>query len=169
MWEKKGWRWKYAWILKQSRRITCSSSFTKMNVFPYIRWKETYKQQAGEEKRVFFAGAFFKAQLRNMYACAKHKIAFLRLACQKKVFSCSQGNLKESAVWPRVCRRTVVWFDVKKGPEINICELALILLQASFFCEAMILQSGYSLFCQLSRLFLKGAVRNPWDEKIPLI
>ena len=34
----------------------------------------------------FSARAFFKAQLRNMYACAKHKIAFLRLACQKKVF-----------------------------------------------------------------------------------
>ena len=47
----------------------------------------------------FSARAFFKAQLRNMYACAKHKIAFLRLACQKKVFSCSQGNLKENA-WP---------------------------------------------------------------------
>ena len=44
MWEKKGWRWKYAWILKQSRRITCSSSFTKTNVFSYIRRKETYKR-----------------------------------------------------------------------------------------------------------------------------
>jgi len=35
-------------------------------------------------------------------------------------------------------------------------------LQAVFFLEAMILHSGYSLFCQLSRLYLK----NGWVETL---
>ena len=62
----------------------------------------------------FFARAFFKAQLRNMYACAKHKIAFLRLACQKKVFSGSQGNLKENA-WPYRVILSAFLMALKKG------------------------------------------------------
>ena len=101
MWEKKGWRWKYAWILKQSRRITCSSSFTKMNVFPYIRRKETYKQQEG--RRVFFfARAFFKAQLRNMYACASTKLLFYDLRVKKRFFQALKGTSKKTlgpTVW----------------------------------------------------------------------
>ena len=81
-----------------------------MNVFPYIRRKETYKQQAGEEKRFFFARAFFKAQLRNMYACASTKLLFYDLRVKKRFFHALKGTSKKALFGPVFA--IAHWFDL---------------------------------------------------------